>query len=138
MGYPAETRRAMADWLSTFQWDWFCTLTFSRPRRTNALALVQRWIERSVYPVPIVSGMAWFAEEYHRDNERLHIHGLLYLDPEAQWSRLAAAWRKIGRCKIERYDPSRGAVDYCAKYVSKDAVNRGEWGMYEWYEGRRV
>jgi len=138
MGSPAEVRESLATWLSTMEWDWFFTLTFSKPRKSNALALVPRWIERSIWPAYIASGMAWAGEEFHSDGERLHIHGLLLLDPEAQWSRLAKAWRKIGRCKIERYDAGRGAVDYCAKYVSKDAVNRAEWQMYEWYNGVRV
>ena len=102
------------------------------------MALVPRWIERSVYPAHIIRGLAWFAEEYHRDGERLHLHGLLFMDPKPDWNRLRKAWLKIGRCKIERHDPTRGAVDYCAKYISKDAVGRAEWGMYEWYEGRRV
>jgi len=107
-------------------------------KRRDALPMVQSWIERATYPWPIVYGMAWFAEEYHRDGERLHLHGLLYLDAVTSWERLARAWRKTGRCKIERYDPRRGAVDYCAKYVSKDAVNVGEWRLFEWSEGQRV
>jgi len=138
VGSPSEVRSSLATFLSTFEWDWFCTLTFSKPRRSNALALVQRWVERSAYPLHLVSGMAWFGEEFHRDGERLHLHGLVYTDPKIEWEVLAKRWRRIGRNKIERYDPSRGAVDYCAKYVSKDAVNRAEWGMYEWYNGIRV
>jgi len=138
MGSPAEVRSSLASFLARFEWDWFCTLTFSKIRRAHALELVPRWIERSVYPKPIFYGMAWFGEEYGADRERLHLHGLLYMDPAADWSRLVKAWRRIGRVKIERYDPKRGAVDYCAKYVSKDAVDRAEWGMYEWYEGIRV
>ena len=138
MGSPVETRKALADWLSTFEWDWFCTLTFALPRRSNALSLVPRWIERSVFPLYIASGLAWFAEEYHADGERLHLHGLIHLDPVPSFERLSKHWRRIGRCKIEQHDPSRGAVDYCAKYISKDAVGRAEWQMYEWHEGRRV
>ena len=137
MGHLA-TRDAWGTWLTSFPWDWFVTLTFSRIRKRDALSLVPRWIERSVFPVPVVSALGWFAEEYHADGERLHIHGLLYSDPYISWSRLVKGWRKIGRCKIELYDAKRGAVDYCAKYVSKDAVGVGEWSMFEWFEGRRV
>jgi len=91
-----------------------------------------------VWPQHIVSGLAWFGEEFHRDGERLHLHGLLYLDPEPEWARLAKAWRKIGRCKIERHDARRDAVGYCAKYITKDAGGRADWQMYEWCDGRRV
>jgi len=133
-----ETRRTLADWLATFEWHWFITLTFEKPRRSNALSLVPRWIERSI-PGPYVhDALGWFGEEYHRDGERLHIHGLLYTDPICTFDRLRKSWLKIGRCKIERHDPTRGAVDYVAKYVSKDAGGRADWQMFEWYEGRRV
>jgi len=133
-----ETREAMATWLSTFEWDYFCTLTFARPKRTDALALIPGYIERAVFPLPFTYGMAWFAEEYHHDGERLHMHGLVYTDPKIAWRRLAKGWRKKGRCLIETHDPGRGAVDYCAKYISKDAVNRGDWRIFEWEDGRRV
>lgn len=102
------------------------------------MELVPRWIERSVFPLPVLYGLAWFAEEYHRDGERLHMHGLVYLEQGVAWERLASAWRKIGRCKIERHDATRGAVDYCAKYIAKDAVGLAEWQMWEWDRGRRV
>lgn len=133
-----QTQAAMATWLSTFEWDYFCTLTFSHPRRSNALSLVPRWIERSHFLDPMGDCLAWFAEEYHSDGERLHLHGLLHSSHGVEWERLRRAWIKIGRCKIERYDPSRGAVDYCAKYIAKDAVGRGDWQLFEWSEGRRV
>lgn len=137
-----ETREAWGAWLAGFEWDWFCTLTFSRPRKRDALDLVPRWVERSVFPAYIMDGLAWFAEEYHSCGERLHLHGLISLDAGLDWydpwQRLVKGWRKIGRCRIERYDVRRGAADYCAKYVSKDAVGVGEWRMFEWREGRRV
>jgi len=137
VGHPSP-RQALATWLSTFPWDYFCTLTFSFPRRSDALALVPRWIERAHFPVPMLGALAWFGEEFDRGGERLHLHGLLHSEGGVEWERLRKAWIKIGRCKIERYDPSRGAVDYCAKYISKTTGDRAEWQMYEWHNGRRV
>jgi len=138
VGRPQDIRDSLAGWLSTMPWDYFVTLTFKRPKRTDALAMVPRWVERAIFPLPLVYGLGWFAEEFHRDGERLHIHGLLYTDPMAKWTRLAKGWHKTGRCKIETHDATRGAVDYCAKYVSKDAVGIADWRMFEWCEGARV
>jgi len=85
---------------------------------------------------PAVSGRAFIADEYDRDGERVHVHALLQSDPTAWQQYLFGSWRKHwGRERILKFDPSKGAGWYCAKYLLKDQQERGDWAFVEWSEG---
>jgi len=60
-----------------------------------------------------------------------HIHALVTnvtgVSRKAVWER---CYRRWGRTRIEPYDPNRGASWYIAKYVGKEALERGQWGLW--------
>lgn len=125
------------DWLSEFEWDYFGTFTFSLPRKSDGINPVVRWWARHAANSPSISGRAFLAEEFDRGGERLHVHALLHSDP-TQWQKyLFGKWQKYwGRERILKFDKSKGASFYCAKYLMKTEEQRAEWRFVEWHEGQ--
>jgi len=131
-----ETALVMGDWLSEFEWDFFGTFTFSRPRKSSGIGPVQRWWHYMAAGSPSVSGRAFIADEFHRDGERFHVHALLQSDPTPHQEYLWGSWRKHwGRERILRFDPRKGAAWYAAKYLLKESRERADWKFVEWDEG---
>lgn len=131
-----ETAHVMGDWLAEFEWDYFGTFTFSRPRRSSGIEPVTRWWTYMAAGCPSVSGRAFIADEYHACGERFHVHALLQSDPTAHQDYLWGSWRKHwGRERILRFDPRKGAAWYAAKYLLKESRERAEWRFVEWHEG---
>ncbi len=123
-------------WLSEFEWDYFGTFTFERARKSSGIDPVKRWWGRMAANSPSVGGRAFIAEEFDRGKERIHVHALLHSDPTAHQHRLFGSWRKHwGRERILKFDPSKGASFYCAKYLMKDAHGVGDFRFVEWVEG---
>ena len=120
-----------SEWLNKFSWTAFLTLTFRFPVRKSALkygrALVEAMAGQYGY------ARAFIAEEYHRDGERLHLHGLLYL-PGGDVVDLTSVWKwwfkRFGRAKVERYQPGLGAHHYVAKYLLKEDLGVGDWDFF--------
>lgn len=111
---------AWGDWLATYPWQAWCTLTF-REERTHASATrgfgsFTRWLRKDS------PGLGWFCAHEVGSFGRLHLHALLggmepYTSRKALWKR----WHdRFGRAQILPYDPGRGAAYYVAKYVTKE------------------
>jgi hypothetical protein len=123
------TRRALieawADWLRTFTWDCFATLTFpGYPSATKACREFDGWIAE----IKKLGGTRKF--RYVRVLERgsggdnIHFHVLIGgLKPDARrfpfkW---AARWREVaGHAVIQRFDPKKGGVHYLLKTLLPD------------------
>lgn len=123
------------NWLNTFHWDHFATLTFAEPRsEASARRAFAKYI-RALHGLTCGGSVGYFCGYEHGTFGRLHLHALLrtaspqtYLAhggrarasaalPDRQvWS----AWfESFGRAQVSTYDPRRGATGYVSKYVTK-------------------
>lgn len=140
---------ALGDWLSTFSWTSFSTLTYrpkhiqvtpgSETSRTRATPT-----GRTSDPLRPVPGLlrhisketqkqsrAFVAVETHQ-NGYYHLHALLQCDPDFDLTRAWSYWWGwYGRAQFERYRADLGASHYVSKYVLKECVDRGTWAILE-------
>jgi len=120
-------RSEMGEWLSTFPWDWWCTLTFrneySPDAATRAFLRLTDWLRKDS------PGVGYFVGHEVGRLGRLHLHALIGgLEPYVQRTAAAKRWdRRHGHARIFPYDPDRGASHYIAKYVSKELA---EWDIH--------
>lgn len=114
------------EWLSTWPWDWWATLTFRDEYSPNAAdrAFLRwaRWLRTDSPSLGYFVG-----HELGRIGGRLHLHALIGgLQPQVYRT---AAWKRWhdrhGRAEILPYDPDRGASHYISKYVAKDFARYG-------------
>lgn len=141
---------AMGDFLSTYPWAHWCTLTYRPPAAERDAGRVPmqwgRWRKRISSSMPVSLPYAlrqwiafertvrvnaglplfWFYGVEHGDRfGRLHLHALLGNTERLPTSRLAGHWT-AGFARITEYDPTRGASYYITKYVSKEMT---EWDI---------
>lgn len=112
------------DWLATFPWDYFLTITFREPvpmRRQESVTHAVGQSLKSRYET--VEMLALFAEPHLSQN--LHLHGLVKLGSaenvldNARRDMQAYLSEKFGRSQAA-YPRGRGAVTaYVAKYCVK-------------------
>ncbi len=138
---PQMARDELATWLGQHKWDWFATLTFRE--MFSAASAWRAWARWSQAHFP---AGGWFAamEFTERGGKQVpHLHTLVNCDAaqdaEAEFRAIlhdphnSQAWRhwvkRYGRAKIENYIPAKGADHYVAKYVTKDAIDRGGWDV---------
>ena len=111
-------RRAWGDWLASFTWNYFVTLTFSyEPSSEFAICEFRRWIRRLEQRAQ--HGFTWFCATERGGGDLLHFHvllsGLSRLSPTA----IKAAWRS-GRAHIVAYDQSKRATQYITKGLGSE------------------
>lgn len=115
---------AMGNWLETFNWTDWCTLTFDAawgptgPSPSRARFHTEKWLTN----LPGEPPGFFFCVETGRLG-RVHCHALLRINPgpmAAPRDALYHGWRnRFGRCRIRAYDPELGASHYVAKYLTK-------------------
>lgn len=143
-----KVREELSAWLSGHHWDWFVTGTFRfKASVPAAWRAWQRWLRT-------MPAAAWYAalELTQRDGKEVpHIHALvncnvytpmddlrhLVYNPQGctEWERW---FKSYGRCKIERYDPARGAARYVSKYVTKTVYDQGDYMVGGQWQGIRT
>ncbi len=134
---PAQDsiRLAWTDWLSSFHWDHFATLTFADPRsEASARKAFLRFVGQ-LRGLTHGGSVGYFCGYEYGTFGRLHLHSLMRtstpqpdlgvggvphpsaaLPCELVWK----TWfETYGRATVARYDPRRGAAGYVAKYVTK-------------------
>jgi len=129
-----DTQAAYGEWLSTYQWNYWSTLTFrwNLPTVDGAMrAFMRGWraLEKSKV---LTAPFCWVAVEEGRLYGRVHLHALIgehscsiTQHNKGMW--LAEWWKeKYGRAQVLPYDPERKAAYYIAKYVSKKGVVQWE------------
>lgn len=136
--------KALSDWLQTYHWDYFLTVTTRWPRR-DAISFMRDInaqfceSETSLWSNPdriYLPGRIFLACEPHRYRGSLHAHGLLAglpgLYPPKVFQK--ALDLRFGRSRVERCRNQSYVAGYCAKYVTKitDGDNYdffGQWGL---------
>jgi len=116
------TREQYADWLKRYNWDYFMTVTFRKPRKEPYYVL------ESVYRVlanDYFVARAFLGCEPHQSGD-LHIHGILSGAAPGWKPEIALPWqiwdgmfKGFGRSKVEACNSSEAVSAYCAKYVLK-------------------
>lgn len=139
-----QTRQAYAEFLQGYNWDYFLTSTFRRPRQEPYYALQSVWHEMNCN-----SGVAraFLVAEPHQSGD-LHVHGLVAgpggswrPDISLPWDIWSGLFKRFGRAKVEAAN-SQGAVSmYCAKYLLKQQSRVCDFyelfgGKSYWHDGK--
>ncbi len=123
------------DWLSTFHWDHFATLTFKDPRTEASARRAFAKYVGSLSQLTHGGSVGYFCGYEHGTFGRLHLHALLRTaSPQTYLARGGRArpskalsdrqvWQawfdRFGRATVSAYDRRRGAAGYVSKYVTK-------------------
>lgn len=122
---PKPLSAEFGEWLKSWQWEAWGTLTFKDPNYTHeaasrAFGRFTRWLQREGNP-----DVSHFVGHEIGSLGRLHMHCLLgSLAPMTSRSALWRWWfTHYGRAEIKGYDPEQGAAVYVSKYVSKELAH---------------
>jgi len=123
-----EVRDAFGDFLSTFNWDYFITVTFRVPRQPHhALGTVRevgKVIRRSN------TGRLFLGTELHV-NRTLHLHGLLEAHGRPNGFLKRQLWAdlfdRFGRSQVLDVQSREAVSSYVSKYVVKGLT---EWDIW--------
>ena len=133
-------KKAYAEFLADYPWQWFCTFTFKIPPHPEAATKKFRlWvnrINRELYGCRAQKhkrSVFWvLALEYHKSGV-IHFHGLLgdVIDLNTSFSRLEAMklWEDIGG--YARIYPIDEKLEKVTSYVSKYVIKGGEISFSE-------
>ena len=117
----SNTRKAYAEWLQGYHWDYFLTSTFRSPRIEPYYALKGVWNELRKSNV----FRGFLVAEPHQSGD-LHIHGLV-AGRGGSWQPVidlpldiyAGLFKRFGRAKVEAVNSRELVSSYCAKYLLK-------------------
>jgi len=123
------------DWLSSFHWDHFATLTFADPRSEASARTAFTHYTRSLSRLTHGGSVGFFCGYEYGTFGRLHLHALLRTyTPQTRFGRCGrppaskalsdkVVWEtwfeRFGRATVVSYDRRRGAAGYVSKYVTK-------------------
>ncbi|MBA7689083.1 hypothetical protein ES703_97578 [subsurface metagenome] len=136
-------RQQYAEWLQGYNWDYFLTSTFRRPRKEPYYALQSVWHKLQHYSV----ARAFLVAEPHQSGE-LHIHGLAAgfgpgWQPELAlpWDIWGGLFKRFGRAKVEACNSQEAVTGYCAKYLLKEQSRICDYyevfgNKFAWHNGR--
>ena len=114
-------RQQYSDWLQSYNWDYFLTVTFRKPRFDAYYALKDVWHCLQDQNAAV----AFLVAEPHRYAHNLHIHGLASSkagwDPAMTlpWETWGSLFKRFGRSKVEPVNEPGAVAGYCTKYVMK-------------------
>jgi len=123
-----SVREALGEWLQTFNWDLFITITFTDPRPPHNALTTIRGIRNVIRRYS--SGLLFLGTELHI-NRTLHVHGILEARLWADKHVLAnVLWREFygryGRSSVSKVQSREAVADYVSKYVTKELT---EWTL---------
>ena len=133
-----------AEWLGTFEWDYWCTLTtrykLTMPSARRAVEGLHKELKKAG------ECLVFFAIEPYDLKEGYHIHALLKVPKGYKYPHIIQVWQHVSgnkrkgekvevpdwetfttktqstwnRTTLENYDKQRGAKGYVGKYINKD------------------
>lgn len=133
--FKRELRRQYAEFMSRYNWQWFCTLTFRDPPHPEAASkLFKLWINKIngiIYGCRYhkrKQSVYWaLALEYHKSGV-LHFHALVGdvvdLNNKCSRKKVRSLWYELGG--INRIDPIDDRIGAVTNYVSKYVTKGGE------------
>ncbi|MBA7553336.1 hypothetical protein ES705_45926 [subsurface metagenome] len=116
-----EIQEAYAEYLQTFSWDYYSTVTFRRLRRDSLAAAAAVW---AVLDGKFLATRAFIAVERHV-LDGVHCHLLhqhyheLGLNAVKAYSMWLYLFKAFGRTTVEDIRSPGDVSTYCSKYVSK-------------------
>ena len=136
-------RQQYADFLQGYNWDYFLTSTFRRPRKEPYYALQSVW---HVLQSDFVA-RAFLVAEPHQSGD-LHIHGLAAGSGPGWRPEMALPWdiwtslfKRFGRARVEACNTQEAVTGYCAKYLLKQQSRVCDYyeifgNKFSWKDGR--
>jgi len=119
-------RMACADWLNTYNWDWWATLGFRFMVVDTINA--KRYFLRFVKSLGLVDLSYFLVVENFRFNHGVHLHCLLSGVLHLRYKDVGQLWfSKYGYAHIQGYQKGRGANHYLTKYVTKASC---DWDVH--------
>lgn len=133
-----------ANWLNSYQWDYFCTLTTryeltvkSARRAGEGFYNHLNVIDNGNNPERKRCRFFWGAEPFEV-KDGYHIHGLLKVHDDMWFTDIVHTWQyvtgnklmnkaKWNRVDLQKFDPKRGAGFYCSKYILKGL---SDWDLH--------
>lgn len=114
-------RQQYADWLRGYNWDYFFTTTFRRPRKEPYYAIQSVWHTLEQHNVK----RGFLGCEPHQSGD-LHIHGIVAGAPprwqpeiDLPWEIYGDLFKNFGRSKVEACNSHEAVTAYCSKYILK-------------------
>lgn len=111
-----EYKQELANWLQSYQWDYFITVTPRFPRKDAIAFMRDVWAE-----VDFSTDRAFLACEPFKTHYDLHVHGLLFgADLSLPWVVQSDLNHRFGRSRCELARSQSQVSIYCSNYVTKD------------------
>lgn len=137
-----DQRQAYAEWLQSYNWDYFLTSTFKRPRKEPYYATQAVWATLQEHN----AGRAFLVAEPFQSGD-LHVHGVVagYPPPsegmDLPWEVWGHLFHKFGRAKVEACNSQEAVSLYCAKYILKQQSRVCDYyavhgAPYTWHAGK--
>jgi hypothetical protein len=124
-----QIRDAAASFMKQYDWNWWCTLTFTNPPSWDVADLAfRKWINKlnrrtfgnNYYKRP-TEGLRWLRGVELQQREAIHFHVRVAGDPKPAWDIAEKFWGTLaGDAQITPYDPDRGATYYLVKKYAAD------------------
>ena len=135
-------RDAYADFIQSYHWDYFATVTFKSPRKEPYYAIKNVWRECQ----KVGAARGFLVAEPHESGD-LHIHGLLATAAKGALPSLALPWdvegsmrKRFGISRVEACNSAEAVSSYCAKYVTKQDGQIDHYDIlgakWEWTESK--
>jgi hypothetical protein len=114
---------ALVNWLSSFQWDHWCGLTFETLRSAEGMDKArQLWLRRLEKRGH--GRIEWAcSRENGRHTGRPHLHVVTMNTSKIGEAAMEAAWDQFGHALIERYNPALRGVGYMLKSVGSGTAD---------------
>lgn len=127
--YSLDIKESYAEFIQSFEWDYFITVTFKKPRKDKLYAIKKVW-DTLYWSCHI--DRAFIVAENFKGQDECHIHGLIFSDIYPYSGRHSMyvgkqpseVWRILfenhGRSKVEAINKKNNVAAYCAKYIMKE------------------
>jgi hypothetical protein len=137
-------RDQYSQWLQTYFWDYFVTVTFRSPRKEPYYALQHVWHSLQNYNV----ARAFLACEPFKSGGDIHVHGIVAgrspgWRPEVRlpWEIWQGLFNRFGRSKVELCNSLAAVSNYCTNYILKDQSSSMDYyelfgDKFAWQQGK--
>ena len=113
-------RNAYSDWLQSFRWDYFLTVTFADARQPHHALTTVRSVGKVLRRHEV---NRWFLGTELHLSRNLHVHGLLqapeWANPAWRDDLNRTLYKRYGRTSMPRVRSREAVSTYVTKYVTK-------------------